>query len=92
MDEVLELVRAVNPEVKVASVINQAPSLPSQVQRILDAKAACSSFGISPINAIVYNRNVYDDADESGSSVIEMDSDHKASAEIEAVAKEFLEV
>jgi chromosome partitioning protein len=92
MEEILDLVRPVNPDVKIAAVINQTPTLPSQFYRIFAAKDACASFGIPPLNTIVANRNVFDDADEAGSSVIEMDVDPKASAEIEALAKEFLEV
>ena len=72
----------------VRTVISQAPTLPSQITRILDAKDACTSFGLKALNAIVYNRNVYDDADESGSSVIELGTDPKASDEIKQLATE----
>ncbi|MFU1754459.1 chromosome partitioning protein ParA, partial [Acinetobacter baumannii] len=63
---------------------------PSQFQRILDAKEACESFGLSALNQFTTNRNVYDDADENGLSVFEVDSDSKAKAEIESLALEFL--
>ena len=92
VEQLIKLARAVNPSLQTAAVITQCPTLPSQVQRILDAKATCSSFGILPLNAITMNRNVYDDADEDGSSVIESSVDKKASSEIEQIAQEFLGV
>ena len=72
------------------AVITQCPTLPSQAQRILDAKDACESFGLIALNQFTTNRNVYDDADENGLSVFEVDSDPKAKAEIERIVIEFL--
>lgn len=92
MEQVLKLARAVNPDLKARAIITQCPTLPSQVQRILDAKEACLSFGIKALNQITTNRNVYDDADENGLSVFEVTSDLKAKAEIEGIAQEFLGV
>ncbi len=48
-----------------------------KLQRILDAKEACVSFGIKALDHITTNRNVYDDADENGLSVFEVTSDPK---------------
>lgn len=92
MEQVLKLARTVNPELIARAIITQCPTLPSQVQRILDAKEACASFGIKALDHITTNRNVYDDADENGLSVFEVKSDPKAKAEIEGIAQEFLEV
>ena len=44
------------------------------------------------MNSITTNRNVYDDEDENGLSVFEVNSDPKAKAEIESIAIEFLGV
>lgn len=78
-----------NPDLMVRAVITQCPSLPSQVYRILDAKEACRSFGIQPLDAITMQRNVYDDSDENGQSVFEIKpADLKAIEEIEAIATE----
>ncbi|MCG7375275.1 AAA family ATPase [Pseudomonas luteola] len=88
VENLARLAIAVNPNLTVRAVITQAPSLPSQVQRILDAKDACSSFGIEPLQAITTARNVYDDADENGSSVLESCNDTKAVEEIESLARE----
>ena len=92
MEQVLKLARAVNLDLNARAIITQCPTLPSQVQRILDAKEACVSFGIKALDQITTNRNVYDDADENGLSVFEVTSDPKAKAEIEGIAQEFLGV
>jgi len=92
MEQILKLAQAVNPNLNARAIITQCPTLPSQVQRILDAKEACVSFGIKALDQITTNRNVYDDADENGLSVFEVTSDLKAKAEIEGIAQEFLGV
>ncbi|MFG9830308.1 AAA family ATPase [Pseudomonas aeruginosa] len=88
VENLARLATAVNTDLIVRAVITQCPALPSQVQRILDAKEACASFGIQPLEAITTARNIYDDADENGCSVLESGSDTKAVEEIEAVATE----
>lgn len=92
MEQILKLAKTVNPDLIARAIITQCPTLPSQVQRILDAKDACNSFGIEALNNITTNRNVYDDADENGLSVFEVSTDLKAKGEIEGIAKEFLGV
>jgi len=92
MEQILKLAKTVNPDLIARAIITQCPTLPSQVQRILDAKEACNSFGIEALNNITTNRNVYDDADENGLSVFEVSTDLKAKGEIEGIAKEFLGV
>ena len=79
-------VRNVNEKVKIRAVINQCPSLPSQVSRILAAKEIVETFGIEAAPVNLYNRNVYDDAEEAGRSIFEMtgaERDKKAEAEFE---------
>ena len=90
VEQLIKLAKAVNPELVTKAVITQCPTLPSQAQRILDAKDACESFGLIALNQFTTNRNVYDDADENGLSVFEVDSDPKAKAEIERIVIEFL--
>ena len=90
VEKLIRLAKAVNPELYTRAVITQCPTLPSQSQRILDAKEACESFDLTPLNNFTCNRNIYDDADENGLSVFEMSSDEKAKQEIEQIAKEFL--
>lgn len=86
--ELTKLASAVNPSLIVRSVITQCPSLPNQAIRILDAKEACESFGIQPLSAITFARNVYDDAEENGQSVLEITTDKKAKDEIEAISSD----
>lgn len=84
----VETALSFNPDLQVRAVITQCPSLPNQAYRILDAKDACQSFGLQPLNAITMARNSYDDADEDGSSVLESQVDPKAAEEIRAIALE----
>lgn len=90
VEQLIRLAKAVNPNLITSAVITQCPTLPSQAQRILDAKEACESFGIIPLTQFTTNRNVYDDADENGLSVFEVDTDKKAVTEIKQLAVEFL--
>lgn len=89
-EELIKMALAINPSLQVRAVITQCPTLPSQLQRINDAKNACRSYGIEPLQAITYHRNVYDDTDEGGLSVLETDVDGKAQDEIIAIATELL--
>nr|WP_176704744.1 AAA family ATPase [Pseudomonas sp.]QBM91772.1 partitioning protein ParA [Pseudomonas sp.] len=89
LDRMVAIARTTNPALTARTVITQCPSLPSQVGRILDAKEACRSFGLEPLDAITIQRNVYDDCDENGQSVFEIkERDAKAVEEIEAIAME----
>lgn len=90
VEKLIKLAKAVNPMLYTRAVITQCPTLPSQVQRILDAKEACASFDLMPLNHITCNRNIYDDADEYGLSVFEMSADEKAKQEVQHIADEFL--
>lgn len=88
VENLAKLAVAVNPALIVRAVITQCPALPSQVQRILDAKDACASFGVQPLASITTARNIYDDADENGRSVLESGADSRAIEEIEQLAAE----
>lgn len=88
VEGMITLAKSVNHELIARAVITQAPSLPSQVQRILESKDACASYGLEPLQAFTTARNVYDDADEDGSSVLEVGTDARAIEEIERIAVE----
>lgn len=90
MGELVSLIKTVNPDCQFRSVINQARSLPSQVSRAVDAKNVCSEFDIPALATILYDRNIYDDADESGGSIFEVGKDQKARNEFNAMAEELL--
>ena len=90
MEDMLSTCKMVNPKMMASFVITQCPSLPNQAGRILEAKDVCSSYGINVLNAVTYSRNVYDDSEEQGSSVIEIDPEGKAANEMMAIAEELL--
>ena len=90
MEDMLSTCKMVNPKMLASFVITQCPSLPNQAGRILEAKEVCSSFGINVLNAVTFNRNVYDDSEEMGSSVLEIEPDSKAAIEMIAIAEELL--
>lgn len=88
VEEVITTARILNPSIVARAVITQAPALPSQIQRILDSKEACASYGLEPLQVFTTARNIYDDADENGSSVLEIGTDPRAAEEIELIAAE----
>lgn len=90
MEDMLSTCKMVNPKMMASFVITQCPSLPNQAGRILEAKEVCRSYGINVLDAVTFNRNVYDDSEEQGSSVLEIDPDNKAAQEIIAIADEVL--
>ncbi|ATR79864.1 AAA family ATPase [Moraxella osloensis] len=92
MENLVKMAKAINPNLDAKAVMTQCPTLPSQFQRITDAKDACESFNIPALQNFTSNRNIYDDADENGFTVFEAkgDTDGKANAEIVAIVEEFL--
>jgi chromosome partitioning protein len=90
MEDMLSTCKMVNPKMLASFVITQCPSLPNQAGRILEAKDVCRSYGINVLNAVTFNRNVYDDSEEQGSSVLEIDPQGKAAVEMTAIAEELL--
>ena len=90
MEDMLSTCKMVNPKMMASFVITQCPSLPNQAGRILEAKEVCSSYGINVLDAVTYSRNIYDDSEEQGSSVIEIDPTGKAAQEMMAIAEELL--
>lgn len=90
MEDMLSTCKMVNPKLLASFVITQCPALPNQANRILEAKDVCSSYGINVLNAVTFNRNIYDDSEEKGSSVLEIDPEGKAAQEIVAIAEELL--
>ncbi|MCL1037856.1 AAA family ATPase [Shewanella submarina] len=92
MDDVIATCLMINPKMKASFVITQCPNLPSQANRILEAKEVCRTYDINVLDAITYARNIYDDSEESGMSVMEIDPKGKAAAEIRAIACEAMGV
>ena len=90
MEDMLSTCKMVNPKMLASFVITQCPSLPNQAGRILEAKDVCRSYGINVLDAVTFNRNIYDDSEEKGSSVLEIDPDGKAAHEMINIAKELM--
>ncbi len=90
MEDILTTCKMVNPKLNAAFVITQCPSLPNQASRILEAKEVCRSYGIPVLDAITHSRNIYDDSEENGESVIEIDQHGKAATEIMNITDELL--
>lgn len=92
VEDILSTCKMVNPKMIASAVITQCPSLPSQANRILEAKDVVKSFGINVLNHVTYSRNIYDDSEEQGESVLEIEPEGKAAAEITAIVEEFLAI
>ncbi|GLP95974.1 AAA family ATPase [Paraferrimonas sedimenticola] len=92
MDELLATCQMINPELKANFVITQCPSLPNQGKRIIEAKEVCKTWGIPVLDSVTYHRNVYDDSEESGLSVIETEGESKAAEEIRGLVNELMGV
>ncbi|RTR39411.1 chromosome partitioning protein ParA [Shewanella canadensis] len=92
MEDMLSTCKMVNPKMVATIVMTQCPSLPSQFKRILEAKEVVQSFGLRVLNAVTFSRNIYDDSEEQGSSVIEIDPGGKAAMEIHAIADELFAI
>lgn len=90
MEDIIATCRMVNPKMHAAFVMTQCPALPSMAGRILEAKDVCRTYDIDVLDAITYSRNIYDDSEEQGLSVIENDSDGKAATEIRSIVEELL--
>ena len=90
MEDILSTCKMVNPRMNAAFVITQCPSLPSLASRILEAKEVCRSFEVPVLNSVTFSRNMYDDSEESGRSVLESEADGKAAVEIRSIIEELL--
>ncbi|ADN76684.1 plasmid segregation oscillating ATPase ParF [Ferrimonas balearica DSM 9799] len=90
MEDIVSTCKMVNPRMNMAFVITQCPSLPSLAPRILEAKEVCRSYDMTVLDAVTYSRNMYDDSEESGMSVMESEPDGKCAAEIRTIIHELL--
>ncbi len=90
MEDIISTCKMVNPNMNPAFVITQCPSLPSLAPRILEAKEVCRSFDVPVLNSVTFSRNMYDDSEESGKSVMESEPDGKAAVEIRSIIEELI--
>lgn len=91
MEDILSTCKMVNLKMNAAFVMTQCPSLPNLASRILDAKEVCRTYDINVLDAVTYSRNVYDDSEENGMSVIEREPEGKAATEIRNIIEELLQ-
>lgn len=91
MDDVVATCMMINPKMQASFVITQCPNLPSQASRIAEAKEVCRTYGINVLENVTYSRNIYDDSEESGRSVMEIEPKGKAADEIRSIACEMLQ-
>ena len=92
MDDIIATCMMINPKMKASFVITQCPNLPNQANRIIEAKEVCRTYDINVLDAITYSRNIYDDSEESGLSVMEIEPKGKAAQEVRNIACELFEV
>lgn len=90
IQDVLSTCEMVNPHMNASFVITQCPSLPSLATRILEAKEVCRSYEIDVLDSVTFSRNLYDDSEESGLSVMEREPEGKAANEIRNIVDELL--
>ncbi|MBW8186511.1 AAA family ATPase [Shewanella nanhaiensis] len=92
MEDMLSTCKMVNPKMVATIIMTQCPSLPSQYKRILEAKEVVQSFGLRVLNSVTFSRNIYDDSEEQGASVMEIEPEGKAAMEIVAIADEIFAI
>ena len=90
LEDLVSNCNVVNPDMIVACVLTQCPSLPNQGGRILEAKDVVRSFSLRVLNSVTFSRNIYDDSEEKGLSVMDVDNEGKAASEIRAIIEELL--
>lgn len=91
MSEIIETAKAFNTELRVYSVITQAPVSPNQRYRIEGARELLASLGLNPLRNFTRNLNAWDDSEEAGCSVLEYTDDKKAGEDARKVLAEIFE-
>lgn len=94
--DLIDRIEAFNPDCIFKTVITQAPTHRGGKTRVENAKQQCEKYSISCLESYISNREIYDDAEEMGSSIFEVkDYDNKsqqtAIEEFNSVVNELLE-
>ena len=95
MEDMISTCKIVNPKMLASFVMTQCPllpnqELPNQENRILESKEACRALGVNVLQSVTFNRHIYDESEETGASVLEIEPDGAAAFEIIAIAEELL--
>jgi chromosome partitioning protein len=85
LDELVNSCKMVNQQLEAYIVFTQCPSQPNQQTRVNDAKQNASLFDIPIADAVLHERHIYDDSEESGLSVIESEAKGKAADELRSL-------
>lgn len=91
MEDIISTCKMANPHMNVAFVLTQCPSLPNMAARIQEAREVCHSYDIPALKAVTYSRNIYDDSEEDGMSVLEREPQGKAASEIKGIFNELIQ-
>jgi chromosome partitioning protein len=87
VNDLLNLARGMNPQLKAAVILSMAPSNPV-INEVQEARSLMANFpDLAMSDSVIRDRKVYRDAMLEGKGVLEFDNP-KASAEIESLAKE----
>ncbi|WP_100643383.1 AAA family ATPase [Alteromonas facilis] len=90
VEDIISTCRMVNPNMNAAFVLTQCSTIASMAPRLIEAKETCRGFEIQVLNSVTFSRSVYDDAEESGASVFEIEPKGKAAAELRGIIEELL--
>lgn len=90
MEDMIASARITNPVLNAAFIITQCPKSETCAARIQEAKDVCHSFNVEVLNAVTFNRHIYDDSEECGESVIEAQPTGDAANEIRELVEELL--
>lgn len=82
LDELVNSCKMVNQQLQASIVFTQCPSQPNQQSRVIDAKQTAHLYDIPISDAILHERHIYDDSEESGLSVLESEPKGKAASEL----------
>ncbi|MFQ3249047.1 AAA family ATPase [Glaciecola sp.] len=85
LDELVNSCKMVNQQLAAHIVFTQCPSQPNQQTRVNDAKQTASLFDIPIADAVLHERHIYDDSEESGLSVLESEPKGKAADELRSL-------
>ena len=97
LDEIVTGARRVNAGITICSLVSQCPTHGNQYSRVQASIDALASYDLNPLQSLIYSRNIWDDAEEDGSTVYEFTlgdkkAKQKATAEMDSLAAELIAI
>ncbi|MDO6687590.1 MULTISPECIES: division plane positioning ATPase MipZ [unclassified Agarivorans] len=92
LDDAISTCQLVNPNMTASIVLSQCTTSAEQTQRINDARQQCQALGLHVLETVSHHHSAYDEAEETGRSVNEIEPNSQAAKELDAIIKEFLKV